>query len=532
MTRKIDQLNAFVRDAKKESGRAAGLNLARSIAAREALNPLDDSLRASHGALLIMAEKEPRGEEYLLVCAAQSALPNWLPRLNGAAAETADLRILRAPCTLENLPALQAALPNLAPAPLGLTPSFGFGDRLGLATPGHIAALQAYGQTLAPIFAQQSIREMTRTERTPHQVMADATWGALRAGWQNPVGADADHLKTRGDVDEMVRAGFTFFTIDPSDHVDQQADDYSEAQVDQKYQALLTEKVSGAGDVLGLYAGRPFDLGAEAIVLNTSALKRAVVKYGRALAFIYGLAEHTARAMAGRRFELEISVDETDQPTTVLEHLFLGLELKRHSVPVVSLAPRFGGDFEKGVDYRGDLARFEADLVQHAAIAQQYGPYKISLHSGSDKFGVYPQIGRITNQVFHVKTAGTSYLEALRVACRTDPDFFREMADFARQCFETDRATYHISATLEGTPGSGALDPQDLEGLYLDEDNGRQIMHVTYGSVLTAREGGAQGAYRFRDRLLALLREHRGLHDQLLCDHLGRHLRLLCRGEG
>ncbi len=98
----------------------------------------------------------------------------------------------------------------------------------------------------------------------------------------------------------------------------------------------------------------------------------------------------------------------------------------------MSLAPRFIGDFEKGVDFRGDVARFEADLVLHAAIAEQYGPYKISLHSGSDKFGVYPQIGRITNQSFHVKTAGTSYLEAphLRVACQADPAFFGEIADF------------------------------------------------------------------------------------------------------
>ena len=84
--------------------------------------------------------------------------------------------------------------------PLSLTPSFGFGDRLGLATPGHIAAVR--GTNLVPIFAQQSVRENARTGRTPQQVM------------------DADHLKTIEDIPPFVEAGYTFFTVDPGEHVD------------------------------------------------------------------------------------------------------------------------------------------------------------------------------------------------------------------------------------------------------------------------------------------------------------------------
>ena len=76
-----------------------------------------------------------------------------------------------------------------------MTPSFGFGDRIGLATPGHATAMATHGRSLAPIFAQQSIREMIRTERKPADVMADATWGAFRAGWKDRVGADADHIE-------------------------------------------------------------------------------------------------------------------------------------------------------------------------------------------------------------------------------------------------------------------------------------------------------------------------------------------------
>src|SRR5580692_5915480 len=99
------------------------------------------------------------------------------------------------------------------PTVLGLAPSFGFGDRLGLATPGHAASLKRCGSGILPIFAQQSIREMGRTNRTPKEVMADALNGAKAAGFSGQQGADADHLKNPADVDRTAEAGFVFFTI-------------------------------------------------------------------------------------------------------------------------------------------------------------------------------------------------------------------------------------------------------------------------------------------------------------------------------
>ncbi len=107
-------------------------------------------------------------------------------------------------------------------APVSLAPSFGYGDRLGLATPGHIAAVKDTG--LAPIFAQQSVRENARTGRTPQQVMDDAKRAVEAAGWAAPWGADADHLKTVDDLPLFVEAGYTFFTVDPGVHMDNAAD--------------------------------------------------------------------------------------------------------------------------------------------------------------------------------------------------------------------------------------------------------------------------------------------------------------------
>src|SRR5712675_1322608 len=96
-----------------------------------------------------------------------------------------------------------------APSPLGLKKSFGFGDRLGLATPGHVASIKK--TSFAPIFAQQSVREMERTQRSPQEVVGAAQNALTRLGWTQPWGADADHHKTPADIHKSAPAGFTFF---------------------------------------------------------------------------------------------------------------------------------------------------------------------------------------------------------------------------------------------------------------------------------------------------------------------------------
>ena len=121
----------------------------------------------------------------------------------------------------ENAAALRSVLPFLIPRTLGLQKSAGCGDRLGLATPGHIRAIRH--SDMAPILAQQSMRENARTGRTPQQVMDDALWGIFQEGWRDGFGADADHLKTKADIDLCAAAGYTFYTIDPGDHVDNEA---------------------------------------------------------------------------------------------------------------------------------------------------------------------------------------------------------------------------------------------------------------------------------------------------------------------
>ncbi|MDA1191029.1 MAG: tagaturonate epimerase family protein [Candidatus Poribacteria bacterium] len=415
--------------------------------------------------------------------------------------------------------------PILQPSLLGLNRSFGFGDRLGLATPGHLRACRRGG--FAPIFAQQSVREMTRTNRSPQDVISAAQRDLAANGWVGEWGADADHLKTQNDVDALADAGFTFFTIDPSEHVNRNAGRLSEAQLAVASTNLIKNRAyESVGELLSLYLGKSYEVGDSLTIAFDSRVEliRAAVKYGEAVAYAARMADWIATADTPRGYEIEVSVDETDEPTAPLEHLFIALELKRRGVEVVSLAPRFVGDFEKGIDYKGDLAAFEASLKEHVAIARYAGPYKISVHSGSDKFAIYPILGRVCGELLHVKTAGTSYLEALRVLAQTETNTFAEIIDFSRARFDTDKATYHISAELKNVAPPNELSATDRERVYLDSPDGRQILHVTFGSVLTTPE------HPFKERLLDALHRHEELHAQLLDAHFTKHIRLLEAG--
>jgi hypothetical protein len=417
------------------------------------------------------------------------------------------------PLTPGNAATLRQRLPWLRPQPLGLLKSAGCGDRLGLATPGHIRAVRRAGR-VAPILAQQSMRENARTGRTPQQVVDDALWGVFQEGWHEPWGADADHLKTSDDVDLCVAAGYTFYTVDPGDHVDNEAHTAPLEALQKKIHALPWDALQDSPQRLHKrYLGRRFAVEDLALKFDQAALARAICKYGRAIAHTAAMYNHLVMAMGGRAFELEVSVDETETPTSPLEHFFVATELRRLGVQWISLAPRYIGRFEKGVDYIGDLDAFDAEMAKHAAIARGLGPYKLSIHSGSDKFSVYPIFARHAGDLVHLKTAGTSYLEALRAIAGVDPDFFREILACALVRYERDRATYHVSAQAAKVPSPEQLADDQLARV-LDLFDGREVLHVTFGSILD----------RFGDRLLAVLDAFEEVHYAALERHFARHL--------
>jgi hypothetical protein len=187
------------------------------------------------------------------------------------------------------------------------------------------------------------------------------------------------------------------------------------------------------------------------------------------------------------------------------------------------MAPRFCGEFQKGIDYIGDLSQFDKEIKIHAVIARHFG-YKLSIHSGSDKFSVFPSIGRETRGIFHVKTAGTNWLEAMRAAAVIDPGLYREVHAYALSAFDEARKYYHVTTDLGKIPALDTLADEELPGLFSNND-ARQLIHITYGLILNKKN--PDGSFSFKDRLYKLWSDHEDVYAEALVKHIGKHLDLL-----
>jgi hypothetical protein len=497
--------------------------LAADLHASTGWQPYPNSLVAARGVLLFLGRRGR--EKRLCLLWEEDAEPDLAADFCGErlTAQIGGIKLAGQAGYLDhtNAVALRKHLDFLQPQLIGVAPTIGTGDRLGLATPAHVRAVRGSG--LRPVFAQQSIREMTRTGRTPEEVMDTATFGVFEEGYRDGFGADADHLKSTEDIDRTVAAGFTMFTIDPGDHVDNEAQTDDLAHLKEKFGSLPWPGLETTADELhNAYTAQSIGLPDDSVAsFEEETLLRAAVKYGRALAHTAAMYRHLRDRMSGRPFELEMSVDETATPTSVAEHVFVASELKRLGVKWVGLAPRFVGEFEKGVDYIGDLGEFERSFSRHVAVARHFGPYKISIHSGSDKFSIYPIAARLAGELVHLKTAGTSYLEALRAIASIDPALFREILGFAIERYPDDRASYHVSARVEQVPWGDSLGDDELPGL-LDQFDAREVVHVTFGSVLTAE---IDGQPRFRERLMEALADNEEVHYETVRAHIERHVR-------
>jgi hypothetical protein len=323
-------------------------------------------------------------------------------------------------------------------------------------------------------------------------------------------------LKTTADIDVCAAAGYTFYTIDPGEHVDNEADAAPIEVLRQKVAALpWTELDSTFENLRHQLASGSIDLGDLSLTISEEELLRAAAKYGRVVTHTVKMYRHLQQVMKDLPFELEMSVDETETVTTLAEHVYIAHELKRLGVRWVSLAPRYVGTFEKGVDYIGDLGEFERSFAGHLAVSKTYGPYKLSLHSGSDKFSVYPIASRVAGELVHLKTAGTSYLEALRAIAESNAALFRKIVGFAIERYPIDRASYHVSAQVAKMPDVASL-PDDKLTTLLDDFHGREVLHVTFGSVLRNEE--------FREPFFATLRSNEETYYRMLEAHFDKHL--------
>jgi len=378
----------------------------------------------------------------------------------------------------ENAAELRNNHPSACPSVISQGPIIGLGYRppwrLGNVCQARFAARHG----LHVMLAQQSAREIERTGRSFQDVINSATVSAFEAGLKLPWGADGDHLRNEMELTAAAQAGCTHFTYDVS------------AELNKGFEAVVEK----------------------------------VVK-------LYGL----TRAIKGaRKFTTEISLDEGETTTSIDEVVKLLAVLKKKRVIINEIAPRFPGYFEKAIDYYreirngkriNDTRDFEDYLRQIGEVAIKHD-FRVCVHSGSDKFTIYPIIARVLKNNFHLKTAGTYYLEDLKIVARHNLALFMDIYKFSFAQFARDRATYELSADPAKITDLTKLSGGEIASLLQSgtgNDDLRQVLHVTYGSVLTARAN--DGKLRFADKMGKEIRENAGEYESELHAHLERHFK-------
>lgn len=288
--------------------------------------------------------------------------------------------------------------------------SFGIGDRFSHEGEAQLQALilaeKEMGISFVPVW-NKSNREhqIVGTEPMDTRREADAAVKALAYG--KPYFVDADHI-SMGNVDRFIEAS-DFFTIDVADYI-------GKPSSDEDTECFMRRNAGYVGRLSIPGIDKPFDITEELLCRLAGRYLFAVREAGR----IY---RHIAECKETDNFVTEISMDEVDEPQTPVELFFILSAIAWEGIPVQTIAPKFSGRFNKGVDYAGDVEHFsrefEEDLLVIDFAVKEFGmqeELKLSIHSGSDKFSIYPVMGKLIRKYdkgIHIKTAGTTWLEEI-----------------------------------------------------------------------------------------------------------------------
>src|ERR1700733_951967 len=285
--------------------------------------------------------------------------------------------------------------------------SFGMGDRFGHQGKAQLQACiqaTALGAEVVPVW-NKSNREHSFIGTDPSSLRAEADAAVKALGWKKPYHVDADHIRLE-TVDRFITPS-DFFTIDVADTIGQPA-----AAADVK--AFVDRHPELTGKISVPHIDHP-------LAIDRAEVERVANKFLLAVQDAGKIYRHIAKAKGESNFITEVSMDETDSPQTPPELLIILAALADQKIPIQTIAPKFTGRFNKGVDYVGDVKQFEKEFNEDLAVIafaiQKYGlppTLKLTVHSGSDKFSIYAPIRKALRRFdagLHVKTAGTNWLE-------------------------------------------------------------------------------------------------------------------------
>jgi len=285
--------------------------------------------------------------------------------------------------------------------------TFGVGDRFARQAKAQLRAFilaAQHGVQVTPVW-NKSNREHVIVGSEPASTRTAVEAAVKELRWQKAYHVDADHIGIK-TVDRFIPHS-DFYTIDVADWIGKPADAKA-------VEAFVKRHAELVGQISIPQIEWPFQT-------TPADVKRIAGKYLLAVQEAGKIYRHIAKNKGGRHFITEVSMDETDSPQTPPELLIILAVIADEQIPIQTIAPKFTGRFNKGVDYVGDLAQFEKefndDLAVIAFAVKQYGlpgTLKLSVHSGSDKFSIYAPMQRALTRFgsgLHIKTAGTTWLE-------------------------------------------------------------------------------------------------------------------------
>jgi hypothetical protein len=369
--------------------------------------------------------------------------------------------------------------------------SFGIGDRFGQQGKAQLKAIimaKRDGIDITPVW-NKSFREHAIVRSNPSDTRTEADEAVSALEWDGEYYVDADHINL-SNVDQFINSS-NFFTIDVAEYIGKPAD-----EIDIKIFTKKNKKYTGDLYIPGIE--QPFFISNK--ILHETALKflLAVKEAGK-------IFNHITEKKGNRNFIAEISMDEVDQPQTPAELFFILSAVSMFGIPAQTIAPKFTGRFNKGVDYVGDVDQFakefEEDLLVFDFAIKEFGlpeNLKLSIHSGSDKFSIYPVIGNLIRKYdkgLHIKTAGTTWLEELIGLCLSGDESLQLAKSIYRKGFERANELCAPYSTVIDIDQTKLPDPSDVDnwngekfanslrhipGHLNYNPNLRQLLHVSY----------------------------------------------------
>jgi len=410
--------------------------------------------------------------------------------------------------------------------------SMGIGDRFAHQGAAQLDALiraRDQGVVVAPVW-NKSHREHTIVSSSPGDVRVEADEAVAARGWTAPYFVDADHIGL-ATVDAFIESS-DFFTLDVADFIEGEPEASDLSRFVEKHRGRIGQlRIPGIDE--------QFEITEKTIEDAARKFLLAVREAGR----IY---RHVEEAKGAETFVTEVSMDETERPQTPVELLFILAAVADEGIPAQTIAPRFTGRFNKGVDYVGDVGQFakefEQDLAVIAFAVEEFGlpaRLKLSVHSGSDKFSIYGPMRdalRKFDAGVHLKTAGTTWLEELIGLATAGGDglqLAKEIYKIALSRMGEFAAPYASVIDIDpaGLPSEQTVGSWDEEALAsaLRHDpvceaynsSFRQLLHISYK---VAAEMG--------DRFLEMLEKHARVIAAGVTENIfERHLRPLFMNE-